>query len=47
MKQYSTEPDYPALIAECRRILDGYPEKCPERVKIDRQIEELERKEKG
>ena len=31
-----------ADIALCKQIRNGYPTECPERVKIDRQIEGLE-----
>jgi hypothetical protein len=32
------------LLADCKKILSDYPVECPERVKIEKQIEDLERK---
>jgi hypothetical protein len=31
------------LLADCKKILSDYPVECPERKKVEKQIEDLER----
>jgi hypothetical protein len=31
------------LLADCKKILSNYPVECPERIKVKKQIEDLEK----